>query len=59
MSDYDNLNELMKITDILISDYSSIMIDFSILERPIYNYIYDYDEYAKKRGMYFDLRKKL
>ena len=58
-SDYQNLNELLKISDILISDYSSIMIDFSILERPIFNYIYDFDEYKEKRGMYFDLRKKM
>ena len=58
-SDYPNLNELLKISDILISDYSSIMIDYSILERPIFNYIYDFDEYKEKRGMYFDLREKL
>lgn len=58
-SDYPNLNELLKISDVLISDYSSIMIDYSILERPIFNYIYDFDEYKEKRGMYFDLRKKL
>lgn len=58
-SSYENLNELMKISDILISDYSSIMIDYSILERPIFNYIYDYDEYNQKRGLYFDIRKKL
>lgn len=58
-SDYNNLNELLKISDILISDYSSIMIDYSILERPIFNYIYDFEEYKEKRGMYFDIREKL
>lgn len=59
VSNYQNLNQILKITDILISDYSSIMIDYSILERPIFNYIYDFDEYKEKRGMYFDLREKL
>ncbi len=59
MTDYSNLNELLKISDILISDYSSIMIDYSILERPIYSYCYDYEEYLQKRGLYFDLREKL
>lgn len=59
MSNYSNLNEILKITDILISDYSSIMIDYSILERPIFNYVYDYNEYEEQRGMYFDLRKKI
>jgi CDP-glycerol glycerophosphotransferase len=58
-SDYECLNDLLKISDILISDYSSIMIDYSILERPIFNYIYDYNEYNEKRGLYFDIRKKL
>lgn len=58
-SSYQNLNELLKISDIIISDYSSIMIDYSILERPIFNYIYDFEEYKEKRGMYFDLREKL
>lgn len=58
-SNYESLNDILKITDILISDYSSIMIDYSILERPIFNYIYDYEEYVEKRGLYFDLREKL
>lgn len=59
VSDYNNLNELMKISDILISDYSSIMFDYSILKRPIYSYAYDYDEYLEKRGMYIDIKKEL
>ena len=59
VSNYNNLNKLLKITDILISDYSSIMIDYSILERPIFNYVYDYEEYKEKRGLYFDLFEKL
>ena len=58
-SDYPKLNDLLKISDILISDYSSIMIDYSILERPIFNYTYDYNEYKTKRGMYFELSEKL
>lgn len=59
MSDYENLNELMKISDILISDYSSIMFDYSILKRPIYSYAYDYEEYLRRRGMYIDIKKEL
>ena len=49
----------MKISDILISDYSSIIFDYSILERPIYSYAYDLDEYEEKRGIYLDLEKEL
>lgn len=59
VSDYKNLNELMKISDILISDYSSIIFDYSILKRPIYSYAYDYEEYKAKRGMYLDIRTEL
>lgn len=58
-SDYPCLNDLMLAADILISDYSSIMFDFSIRNRPIINYIYDYEEYSEKRGMLFDIRKWL
>lgn len=58
-SDYPRLNELLKISDILISDYSSIMIDYSILERPIFCFAYDYDKYQKERGTAYDLRKEL
>lgn len=59
VSDYNNLNELMKISNILISDYSSIMFDYSILKRPIYSYAYDYEEYLEKRGMYIDIKEEL
>lgn len=59
LSDYNNLNELMKISDILISDYSSIIFDYSILNRPIYSYAYDYKEYLEKRGIYIDIKKEL
>ena len=59
MTNYQELNDLLKICDIIISDYSSIMIDYSILERPIYAYTYDYEEYKEKRGLYYDLNKIL
>lgn len=59
VTDYTNLNELMKISDILISDYSSIMFDYSILKRPIFSYAYDYEEYKSKRGMYIDIKTEL
>jgi CDP-glycerol glycerophosphotransferase len=59
VSSYPNLNDLMLVSDLLISDYSSIMFDFSILGKPIFCYTYDYDRYEKERGMYFDIRKEL
>lgn len=59
VSDYPNLNELMLVADVLVSDYSSIFFDYSILGRPMLCFAYDYDIYAEKRGMYFDVRKEL
>lgn len=59
VSDYGSLNDLMIISDVLISDYSSIFIDYSILERPMLCYAYDLEEYSIKRGLYLDLAKEL
>lgn len=59
VSTYDHLNDLMLISDILISDYSSIFFDYSILERPMLAYCYDYDLYKETRGLYFDIREAL
>lgn len=59
VSDYGHLNDLLKISDILISDYSSVMFDYSILERPIFSFAYDYEEYLEKRGCYIDITKEL
>ena len=59
VSNYKNLNTLMIASDVLITDYSSIMFDYSILGKPIICFAYDYEEYKEKRGMYFDVRKHL
>lgn len=59
VSSYSNLNELMLVSDVLISDYSSIFFDYSIMAKPMLCFAYDYDEYAKNRGMYFDIRESL
>lgn len=52
---YPVINDLFKISDILISDYSSCIADFSILERPIICFAYDYEAYCKHRGLYLNL----
>lgn len=46
--------ELLMQADVLITDYSSIYIDYLLLDRPILFYCYDYEEYLRKdRQMYF------
>ncbi len=54
-SDYPEINDLLVASDILISDYSAVLTDFAILNRPVICFAYDYDDYLKKRGTYFEL----
>lgn len=48
VSDYPDINELYIVSDVLITDYSSVMFDYAILERPIILYMYDMEEYKSK-----------
>lgn len=54
VSAYSNLNDLMIGSDVLVSDYSSIIFDYLLLEKPIFLYMYDYSKYKDYRGLYFD-----
>lgn len=47
-----DIEELLPVSDILISDYSSVMIDYSILKRPIISFAPDFEEYKSSRGLY-------
>lgn len=50
-----DIQELYLISDILITDYSSVMFDYSLLKRPMLFYAYDLDFYKKDlRGFYFN-----
>lgn len=51
-SKYAKLNDILFITDILITDYSSIPFDFSILGKPMVFYPYDLEQYQKERGFW-------
>ena len=59
LSSYPNLNDILLVSDVLISDYSGILFDFAVLGRPIFCYTYDFDKYKEMRGMYIDVRKEL
>lgn len=60
ISDYDfnrsnvNLYEFLPFTDALISDYSSVAIDYLLVDHPIAFALEDYDIYKKTRGFVFD-----
>ena len=50
-------NELLKATDILISDYSSIYFDYLVSGKPILFFIPDLADYQNYRGLYFGIDK--
>ena len=57
VSDWESEQELMLISDILITDYSSIMIEYCVLNRPIIFFTYDLDSYlTTERGFYYDFK---
>ena len=56
VSYYDDINELYIISDLLITDYSSVFFDFANLKKPMIFYMYDLDDYKNNlRDFYFDL----
>lgn len=60
VSNYNDINELYLVSDILVTDYSSVLFDYAILEKPIYIFSKDYEKYRSVvRGMYFDMESTL
>lgn len=54
-ADYPEMQELLAAADLLITDYSSSIWDYSFLNRPCYLYVPDLAEYRKNRGFYLDI----
>jgi CDP-glycerol glycerophosphotransferase len=52
---HPSIEELCLAADVLLTDYSSIMFDYAVLDRPIVIHAPDWDTYRVKRGTYFDL----
>lgn len=59
VTNYEVVEDILIAADILVSDYSGIIFDYCIMEKPIFLWTYDYDAYNKIRGLYFDIRKEL
>ena len=58
LTDYPNIRRLLCMTDLLIADYSSVAVEYSLLGRPIILYAFDEDWYLEKdRDFYFDYRE--
>lgn len=55
VSRYSNINHLYIISDMLITDYSSVFFDYANLKRPMLFFMYDYELYKNDtRGFYLD-----
>ncbi|GIO23405.1 CDP-glycerol glycerophosphotransferase family protein [Oceanobacillus sp. J11TS1] len=59
VSNYPDIQDLYLITDILITDYSSVMFDFANTQKPILFYTYDFEKYRDDlRGFYMDFESE-
>ena len=54
---YPDMQELSAASDLMISDYSSVITDFMFTRRPAYMYVPDLDQYLKSRGLYFTMEE--
>jgi len=52
---YEDMYELLAVSDILITDYSSTMFEFSLTYKPVFLYAPDIESYKKDRNFYFDI----
>lgn len=50
----ENINDILFITSLLITDYSSCIFEASLLAVPMLFYVFDLEEYVKSRDIYFD-----
>lgn len=58
VSKYEDVNELYAISDLLITDYSSVLFDYANLKRPMVFYMYDLDEYQNSvRDFYLNIEE--
>jgi CDP-glycerol glycerophosphotransferase len=58
VSSYEDIRDLYLISDVLVTDYSSVFFDYANLYRPIIFFTYDLAEYRDRlRGFYFDIEK--
>lgn len=56
VSDHPDINELLHVADVLVTDYSSVIFEYALLGRPMVFYAPDLDAYERERGFYFEYR---
>lgn len=51
VTDYPDIQELLVAADMLITDFSTTMVDFSIMKKPVFLFAIDIEQYIKQRGL--------
>ena len=54
-----NIYDLYKVADVIITDYSAASLEACLLEKPVYFYLYDIDEYREDPGLNIDLFEEM
>ncbi len=54
-----NTYDLMKVADVIITDYSACAFEASILLKPLYFFVPDYDKYSSERGINIDIKSEM
>ena len=57
VTSYENINDLFYITDLLITDYSSCIFEFSLMKKPMLFYAFDEEVYSNARGFHRPFRE--
>ena len=55
----DDMNDLLAVADVLVTDYSSSVFEFALLRRPIVLLVPDLEAYERDPGLYLDMRTDL
>lgn len=58
VSEHASSTDVLLVSDMLVTDYSSIMFDFAVQKRPIVIFAYDKADYEATRGTYFDISQE-
>lgn len=54
---HSDMQELLRATDVMISDYSSCIFDAALLNIPCFTYATDFDDYKSERGVYYEMEE--